>query len=1028
MSCVWYNIDEGDSDPASLFYYLGLAAKKASPRKRKPLPLLTPEYLHGIPEFSRRFFEELYSRLTGQRTEDGGKRTENPSCAIVFDNYQEVPETSRFHDILYEGLGIVPPGIKIILVSRTGPPDSFVRLRANSLMKVIGWDELRFTPDESNRMVRLRGHKTASLGVLKQIHEKTRGWAAGIVLLLEGARNGGIESVLSKVNASKEIFLYFAREIFDRSDPATQDFLLKTSLFPQMSAKMARTLTGNRLAESILLELNGRNYFTQRLESDTALYEYHPLFREFLKLLAHEALNLQEVLDIEKKAATILEENNQIEEALDLLRKAEDWPGSVQLILKHAKSLAGQGRGRTLDSWIKGLPETVVEGEPWLIYWAGVCRLLHAPPESHAFFDRAFHLFNTQRDTVGIFLSLSGLFDSIFYSLGAFQPYDKALALFDEVLDKFPRFPSFEIEVKLTISRLYALICRQPWHPDLNKTAERALSILPLVTDVNLKMQLLHCLLGLRLLSGEVREAGILIDLFRGLVRTPGAYPLFQTALKVNEAFYYTLRAEFQESGKAVKEGLEIASKTGVHVVDAYLLGYGAIGAINSGEMEAADLFIQKMAASLGPKHFWGRQFYHLLCAWKLLIKRDFLNSHYQAEVSLRFARDAGVPYTFAYGCFVCAVVLHELKRYEESAGYIAESYAIARSTGSVIIEFACLLAESKLAFDKGDDPSGLILLEKAMALGRDKGYVSTLFIWMPAMMAELCRRALEAGIEEEYVTHLIRKRNLMPDPPPVDCEKWPWALKIYTLGRFEIVRDGDPCERVQFSGKVQKKPLEMLKALIANGGGEVSEEQIADRLWPDTHGDAAHSAFTTTLSRLRRLIEVEGAIRFQDGKVSLDPRYCWVDAQALERLISQFDRLTAGPAHGAESITQLMEKAAGLYRGHFLPADEGLFWTISYRERLRSRFSRLITRAGEALEKAGQWDKAIECYRKGLDLDDLSEELYQRLMICHQQLGRYSNAIDVYRRCKRLLSLKMGIEPSAKTKAFYREITDNRK
>lgn len=40
MHSLWYQVDEGDSDPASFFYYLRLAAKRANPRKRKPLPLL----------------------------------------------------------------------------------------------------------------------------------------------------------------------------------------------------------------------------------------------------------------------------------------------------------------------------------------------------------------------------------------------------------------------------------------------------------------------------------------------------------------------------------------------------------------------------------------------------------------------------------------------------------------------------------------------------------------------------------------------------------------------------------------------------------------------------------------------------------------------------------------------------------------------------------------------------------------------------------------------------------------------------
>src|SRR5262249_32739330 len=37
LRSLWYQIDEGDADAASFFYYLGQAA----PRRRRPLPLLT---------------------------------------------------------------------------------------------------------------------------------------------------------------------------------------------------------------------------------------------------------------------------------------------------------------------------------------------------------------------------------------------------------------------------------------------------------------------------------------------------------------------------------------------------------------------------------------------------------------------------------------------------------------------------------------------------------------------------------------------------------------------------------------------------------------------------------------------------------------------------------------------------------------------------------------------------------------------------------------------------------------------------
>lgn len=59
FASLWYQVDEGDADLATTFHYLGLAA----PRRRRPLPHLTPEYRQKLSVFARRFFRELYGRL-----------------------------------------------------------------------------------------------------------------------------------------------------------------------------------------------------------------------------------------------------------------------------------------------------------------------------------------------------------------------------------------------------------------------------------------------------------------------------------------------------------------------------------------------------------------------------------------------------------------------------------------------------------------------------------------------------------------------------------------------------------------------------------------------------------------------------------------------------------------------------------------------------------------------------------------------------------------------------------------------------
>src|SRR5688572_16114191 len=56
---LWYQLDAGDNDLATFFYYLGLA----TPKRKRAMPLFTPEYQMGLPIFTRNFFRELFGRF-----------------------------------------------------------------------------------------------------------------------------------------------------------------------------------------------------------------------------------------------------------------------------------------------------------------------------------------------------------------------------------------------------------------------------------------------------------------------------------------------------------------------------------------------------------------------------------------------------------------------------------------------------------------------------------------------------------------------------------------------------------------------------------------------------------------------------------------------------------------------------------------------------------------------------------------------------------------------------------------------------
>jgi DNA-binding SARP family transcriptional activator len=95
----------------------------------------------------------------------------------------------------------------------------------------------------------------------------------------------------------------------------------------------------------------------------------------------------------------------------------------------------------------------------------------------------------------------------------------------------------------------------------------------------------------------------------------------------------------------------------------------------------------------------------------------------------------------------------------------------------------------------------------------------------------------------------------------------------------------------------------------------------------------------------------------------------------------------------------------------------------VAPRERLRSKFLRHTARLASHLAAAQRWSEAAECYERGLEADDLAEELYRGLMECHRALGRRAEALAVYQRCRRALAAGLGVEPSPATEALHRAL-----
>ena len=261
-------MDEGDGNLATFFYYLGLAGKKAAPRIRKPLPLLTSEYLQGIPVFVLRFFEDLFGRL-------------KKPVFLVFDNYHLVGNESPFHEVMDKALSTILEGINVIAVSRHALPPALSGLYANGLISMLGWDELRLTLEETVGIVRLRDHGIRAKKLVRKLHMAADGWIAGLVLMLESVSRKIQPSYHDKLSR-EEIFDYFGNQIFAKLESELQSFMIKTAFLPRITVRMAEELTGLPYAAGLLALLTRNNYFTERHCSPEPVYRYHQLLKEFL--------------------------------------------------------------------------------------------------------------------------------------------------------------------------------------------------------------------------------------------------------------------------------------------------------------------------------------------------------------------------------------------------------------------------------------------------------------------------------------------------------------------------------------------------------------------------------------------------------------------------------------------------------------------------------------------------------------------------------------------------------------------------
>ncbi|MEJ2060024.1 MAG: BTAD domain-containing putative transcriptional regulator [Gammaproteobacteria bacterium] len=589
---------------------------------------------------------------------------------------------------------------------------------------------------------------------------------------------------------------------------------------------------------------------------------------------------------------------------------------------------------------------------------------------------------------------------------------DPLLDRLDSLIKRFGPLDHM-VELQLAPRVLAALLVRRPSDPSFEDWRKLAFDAFddPYI-DLGLRLVAGFYLMVSHVWAGDPTHARQIVEMLKNMAREADASPIARVTALMVEGWLAALSAQREESFDAMEAGLELAKESGVHLWDSMLMLIGATVAKIRGDKETAARILDELSTQLSQLRPLDRLYFYHQRAWLAMLQDDPVRAQADQRVALEFAVRVGSKYSLADANYGMMWVMHALKDKLERDRYFAEVERLEGELNSVYLEFMLCFARAAFALDEKNPSEIRMRVADLMRLGREY-WLTGMTWWQPRIASRLCSVALGEGIEVDYALHLIRLHGLVPEDETQMSTTWPYPVRIKTLGMFSVMVDDQP---LQSEGRGQRKPLELLAAVIALGAVNVGEEQVMDALWPEADITQARQNLKAALHRLRRMIGMR-SVSVQAGKISLDSRYVWVDVQSFMRLIEEIE---ACMSDGSDVPGHLLREWMSLYQGEFLAGEPGI-WALQLRENVRAKALRLLEQVGDMLLRQGDGSEARKYFERGIEIDPYAEVFYRGLMQSHHQLGRVVEVRKVYERCEQLLKEAFGVGCSPETEALYR-------
>lgn len=288
---------------------------------------------------------------------------------LVLDDFHNISHKSVLK--LLDGLLQHPPAhMHLVLIGRRDPFLPLSALRAQSRIAEFRAADLRFTSEETARLLKHLLETDVDLASAAAWTAKTEGWCTGLRLAAMAMRRRGDSRIPTDMPDSMHYVLeYLFQEVFSNQSAEIHRWLLGTAILDRFSAPLCQAVVGRKDGPEhapidgwqFIRFLKEENLFLIDLDTERNWFRYHHLFQRLLKNQLKRRRQPEDIVLLHQRASEWFAENGLITEAIEHALNARNAELAVRLVGQHRHATYHVGRHSDVEKWLTLFSDDVTD-------------------------------------------------------------------------------------------------------------------------------------------------------------------------------------------------------------------------------------------------------------------------------------------------------------------------------------------------------------------------------------------------------------------------------------------------------------------------------------------------------------------------------------------------------------------------------------------------------------------------------------------------------------------------------------------